>query len=175
MENTCNYSDEWQPYIGDYDKYEYDIRLKNGTIVENCYPNAGNFHSISDEHKDMEFPEADIVEIRFSEKPRYGINGDVSDRPQYEWLDRETERQAENKLKFVAYNMFALSTVCQWPSSDPYHNYYLPSFKAQRGKVVPARDSKVDPKIGRNEPCPCGSGLKYKKCCQLKSNHHGSK
>ncbi|WP_417401992.1 SEC-C metal-binding domain-containing protein, partial [Hominenteromicrobium sp.] len=20
-------------------------------------------------------------------------------------------------------------------------------------------------KIGRNEPCPCGSGLKYKKCC----------
>jgi SWIM/SEC-C metal-binding protein len=23
----------------------------------------------------------------------------------------------------------------------------------------------VDKKIGRNEPCPCGSGLKYKKCC----------
>jgi SEC-C motif-containing protein len=20
-------------------------------------------------------------------------------------------------------------------------------------------------KIGRNEPCPCGSGAKYKKCC----------
>jgi SWIM/SEC-C metal-binding protein len=24
---------------------------------------------------------------------------------------------------------------------------------------------KVDKKIGRNEPCPCGSGKKYKKCC----------
>jgi hypothetical protein len=27
---------------------------------------------------------------------------------------------------------------------------------------------KVDPgekRIGRNDPCPCGSGLKYKKCC----------
>ena len=24
---------------------------------------------------------------------------------------------------------------------------------------------KVEKKIGRNEPCPCGSGLKYKKCC----------
>jgi len=22
--------------------------------------------------------------------------------------------------------------------------------------------------IGRNEPCPCGSGKKYKKCCVLK-------
>jgi uncharacterized protein YecA (UPF0149 family) len=21
------------------------------------------------------------------------------------------------------------------------------------------------PKIGRNEPCPCGSGKKFKKCC----------
>jgi uncharacterized protein len=25
----------------------------------------------------------------------------------------------------------------------------------------PARKAK----IGRNEPCPCGSGKKYKKCC----------
>lgn len=24
---------------------------------------------------------------------------------------------------------------------------------------------RVEPKIGRNEPCPCGSGKKYKKCC----------
>ena len=23
----------------------------------------------------------------------------------------------------------------------------------------------MDKKIGRNDPCPCGSGLKYKKCC----------
>ncbi len=29
-------------------------------------------------------------------------------------------------------------------------------------KPVPVR---VGPKIGRNDPCPCGSGKKYKKCC----------
>jgi uncharacterized protein YecA (UPF0149 family) len=23
-------------------------------------------------------------------------------------------------------------------------------------------------KAGRNDPCPCGSGLKYKKCCAAK-------
>jgi uncharacterized protein YecA (UPF0149 family) len=22
--------------------------------------------------------------------------------------------------------------------------------------------------VGRNDPCPCGSGKKYKKCCLLK-------
>lgn len=24
---------------------------------------------------------------------------------------------------------------------------------------------KGEPKVGRNDPCPCGSGKKYKKCC----------
>jgi preprotein translocase subunit SecA len=27
---------------------------------------------------------------------------------------------------------------------------------------VPVRSA---PKVGRNEPCPCGSGKKFKKCC----------
>jgi preprotein translocase subunit SecA len=25
------------------------------------------------------------------------------------------------------------------------------------------------PKVGKNEPCPCGSGRKYKKCCMNKN------
>jgi tetratricopeptide (TPR) repeat protein len=29
-------------------------------------------------------------------------------------------------------------------------------------------------KTGRNEPCPCGSGLKYKKCCAQKDEALGS-
>jgi len=28
---------------------------------------------------------------------------------------------------------------------------------------------RVGPKIGRNQPCPCGSGKKYKKCCGAKT------
>jgi hypothetical protein len=29
----------------------------------------------------------------------------------------------------------------------------------------PKSVSKAGPKVGRNDPCPCGSGKKYKKCC----------
>ena len=29
----------------------------------------------------------------------------------------------------------------------------------------PAPITRAEPKIGRNDPCPCGSGKKYKKCC----------
>lgn len=28
--------------------------------------------------------------------------------------------------------------------------------------------SRKPPKVGRNEPCPCGSGKKFKKCCYLR-------
>ena len=31
--------------------------------------------------------------------------------------------------------------------------------------VVPKTQIHASPKVGRNEPCPCGSGKKYKKCC----------
>ena len=32
------------------------------------------------------------------------------------------------------------------------------------------RKVKASAKIGRNDPCPCGSGKKYKNCCMLKEN-----
>lgn len=28
-----------------------------------------------------------------------------------------------------------------------------------------AQNTNANPRVGRNDPCPCGSGLKYKKCC----------
>jgi uncharacterized protein YecA (UPF0149 family) len=31
---------------------------------------------------------------------------------------------------------------------------------------------RVPPKVERNEPCPCGSGRKFKKCClRFKGSH----
>jgi len=34
------------------------------------------------------------------------------------------------------------------------------------GKAVPPKQVvRETPKVGRNDPCPCGSGKKYKKCC----------
>ena len=34
-------------------------------------------------------------------------------------------------------------------------------YKEQRSSTTVVKP----PKIGRNDPCPCGSGKKYKKCC----------
>jgi preprotein translocase subunit SecA len=35
--------------------------------------------------------------------------------------------------------------------------------KTERVKLKPIQ--RTQPKVGRNDPCPCGSGKKYKKCC----------
>lgn len=31
--------------------------------------------------------------------------------------------------------------------------------------LSPPKTKIAEKKVGRNEPCPCGSGQKYKKCC----------
>jgi preprotein translocase subunit SecA len=36
--------------------------------------------------------------------------------------------------------------------------------KEVQSKVKKGKKEKRKTKIGRNDPCPCGSGLKYKKC-----------
>jgi len=42
-----------------------------------------------------------------------------------------------------------------------YRHFYKPVKRADTTFVH------ATPKVGRNEPCPCGSGKKYKKCCGL--------
>jgi len=36
---------------------------------------------------------------------------------------------------------------------------------ARNGEEFPARPFQASAKVGRNDPCPCGSGKKYKHCC----------
>ncbi len=148
MENTCNYSDNWQPYKDDYDKFEYDIKLHDGRVIENCYPNARKFNSISDTYEDQQFDETLVSEIRFSHNPRFGINEGVSKIPQYDWLDRQMKQKeifSSIEPKYIDLN---------------HMNPYLQ--QPMRKYSVPVR---TEPKIGRNQTCPCGSGLKSKRCC----------
>ena len=44
---------------------------------------------------------------------------------------------------------------------DKFDSVHI-SPKKQKGTYESIR---TEPKIGRNDPCPCGSRKKYKKCC----------
>lgn len=51
-------------------------------------------------------------------------------------------------------------------SAAAIYRYWLPL--RQSAAVQAATPVERDqPKVGRNDPCPCGSGKKYKKCCAI--------
>ena len=56
-----------------------------------------------------------------------------------------------------------------WEFADIYCQFYnqlLETLEVNREPLHP-RDFKFRQNVGRNDPCPCGSGRKYKKCCMI--------
>lgn len=41
----------------------------------------------------------------------------------------------------------------------------MPKIEHSPAQSEPVQTVRTGPKIGRNESCPCGSGLKFKRCC----------
>lgn len=63
--------------------------------------------------------------------------------------------------KMVEYKADHLYSLPQWKKI--YSDEELTRlYKEQKKSTTVVNTS---PKIGRNDPCPCGSGKKYKKCC----------
>jgi len=58
------------------------------------------------------------------------------------------------------------------PALTAIHAFWQPyravAAKGAHAKAVAPRE----PKVGRNDPCPCGSGRKYKQCCGAKDQLH---
>ena len=63
---------------------------------------------------------------------------------------------------------FGISLSYPWTQSDVMDEMtrdMRPPLPVTEGLVALLGGKSRRKKIGRNEPCPCGSGLKYKKCC----------
>ena len=42
---------------------------------------------------------------------------------------------------------------------------FVPYIRPMEIEPTARQLSRNPPRVGRNEPCPCGSGKKFKKCC----------
>ncbi|MDO5387616.1 MAG: SEC-C metal-binding domain-containing protein [Clostridia bacterium] len=98
-----------------------------------------------------------------------GIN-ETQDTPfELEKLEEDTEVTIKIDFvrlykKMVEYKADHLYSLPQW--SNIFSEEELSKlYKEQKKSTTIVHEG---PKIGRNDPCPCGSGKKYKKCCGAK-------
>ncbi len=94
-----------------------------------------------------------------------GINDSLKTPNPIEEMDEDTEVSLDYDTELLYKNM--VEAKADWLYGLPEWDNLI---DADRRKVL-YKEQKLshtvvnDKKIGRNDPCPCGSGLKYKKCC----------
>ena len=79
--------------------------------------------------------------------------------------EREEREQYQLDRRLELDEMAAKYDALKKQGIDPFAKLDSPR---EAGGVASATYRRHDGKVGRNDPCPCGSGKKYKKCCDGK-------
>ncbi|HHW31964.1 MAG TPA: SEC-C domain-containing protein [Clostridiaceae bacterium] len=93
-----------------------------------------------------------------------GINTSLKEPLNIEELTEDSQIKLEVDFEKLYFNMLEakadwLYNLQQWEGVLPQERRTEITKEYRRSKMA------VSNKIGRNDPCPCGSGKKYKKCC----------
>ncbi|NLX64061.1 MAG: SEC-C domain-containing protein [Clostridiaceae bacterium] len=93
-----------------------------------------------------------------------GINTSLDSKLDLETLTEESEIDKAIILYKLYYNM--LAAKAHWLYGlEEWNDLLTAEERASIRKQYNEDHRAVRTKVGRNDPCPCGSGKKYKKCC----------
>ncbi len=95
-----------------------------------------------------------------------GINSSLNSALELEDISEDSEIELDIDLKKLLFNMFKANAdylygLKEWEEIFTEEEYSAINNDFRRSRTV----VRAERKIGRNEPCPCGSGKKYKNCC----------
>ncbi len=144
------FQDFWKEYSETETKIYKDI-LKNKDVCP-----SGTFSRLVEKY------EADpVIFMGFLD----GINTSLKTANELESIQEDTELHLDIDFEKLFFNMLKadadyLYTLPEWDDvlSEEKRHEIVKEFK--RSKTV-----RKEKEPGRNDPCPCGSGKKYKKCC----------
>ncbi len=150
-ERTQQETDQfWQDYF-ELEKENYKKILGSRTYVY-----EDSVHALADS-----FSMEDATFVGFLD----GINSSLKQELELEKLDGETKIKLDIDLQKLYFNM--LNAKADWLYELPEWDGIL-SVEERKEITKQFRASKIyvnEKKVGRNDPCPCGSGKKYKNCC----------
>ena len=157
----------WTDMVVDYVKHKGEAAFwkEYGTIEKRIYSNI-----LASGNKPVKGTVIDLADKYETTKEFLmgfvdGINDSLEVAYDLEALEETTEMEFKIDFEKLYFNML---------DARADYLYNLPQWEGifsieKRKEIQKAwRDSKVvvnEVKVGRNDPCPCGSGKKYKKCC----------
>ncbi len=158
---------QWTDMVIDYVKHKGEDAFwkEYSSIEEKVYT------KILASHKNVMTSSINEIAKEFDTTPEFimgfvdGINESLEEPVDIENIDGDTKIEFKIDFEKLYFNML---------DAKADYLYNLPQwegiFSPEKRKEIQRawRDSKTivnNNKIGRNDPCPCGSGKKYKKCC----------
>ncbi len=169
-------SDLHKKYKGTYEFSEQhiaspELRITFEEIFPECEPffiekNDKVYYIIAEYCKDMDCKCNDINVVLKNEDQELRdfeynyVTGEISD-TSYQWVIDEWEEEYEELSDRLLFRNNVIKVE--------YGRSLLALHTAEVAKYSNLVKQEI-PKIGRNEPCFCGSGKKYKKCCMKKLN-----
>jgi len=152
--------EEYDKFWGDYLPAEQEIYIKLLSNYDKIYRG-----SVTELAKAFDFDE--VTFLGFMD----GINTSLKTELALDTLTSDSEVSLDIDFEILYYNMHVaqadwLYNLEEWEPILSEEKRIQLAKDYKRSKIVVK-----DKKIGRNEPCPCGSGKKYKQCCLKKDQN----
>ena len=150
-EDENAYRELWNEYLTKETAFYEDILGKKQDVID------GTISELAEKYDVTPMMMAGFMD-GISESLKSGLDN-------LEELEADTQVHLEIDFEKLYYNM--VGVPAEWLYELPQWDDILTAQKKRElMKASKERNTVVKKeKIGRNEPCPCGSGKKYKKCC----------
>lgn len=159
--------EQWDKYGEDsgskeeYQRIVEEYLLKEKNVYEYILSNLDEVVEGTIEELGKKFDMTDVEFLGFVD----GINSSIQEEYDLNSLTAESVVKLDINLEKLYWNM--LDAQAEWLYGLQQWDSILTSEKRLEIKKNYNRSKIVvrDKKVGRNEPCTCGSGKKYKQCC----------
>lgn len=160
--------EEWRNFA-----YSYDINTKNGQMFWMNYFNMekGVYEQLLANPDEVVKGTVEELAAKYDMELKYfvgfldGINDSLKEANPIETMTKDTEVSLDFDNELLYKNMVAANA--EWLYNLEQWNDIFSEEKRKELYKEQKRSTTIvkGKKIGRNEPCPCGSGKKYKHCC----------